>query len=64
MIVANNKIDGNKNTCQTLAILMAMRIWLCNVGHIAQWSTSMASCPPDAAIGQVPMPYCLGSRHG
>ena len=33
-----------KNTCQMLAILMAMRIRRCNAGHIAQWSTSVASC--------------------
>jgi hypothetical protein len=33
MSVANNKIDGNKNTHQMLAILMAMRIRRCNVGR-------------------------------
>ena len=44
MVVANSKIDSNKNTCQTLAILMAMQIQQCNAGCIAQWSTSVASC--------------------
>jgi hypothetical protein len=44
MVVANNKIDGDKNTCETLAILMAMRIQQCNLGRIAQWSASVASC--------------------
>jgi hypothetical protein len=44
MVVANNEIDGAKNTRQMLAILMAMQIGLCNVGRIAQWSASVASC--------------------
>jgi hypothetical protein len=44
MVVANNKIDGDKNTRQMLGILMAMRIRRCNAGHIAQWSASVASC--------------------
>jgi hypothetical protein len=34
MVVANNKIYGNKNTPQLLAVLMAMRIWRCNQGHM------------------------------
>ncbi len=33
-----------KNTRQTLAILMAMQIWWCNAGCIARWSASVASC--------------------
>ena len=44
MVVANNKIDSDKNTRQTLANFMAMRIWRCNTGCITQWSTSVASC--------------------
>jgi hypothetical protein len=44
MVVANNKIDGNKNTRQMLATLMAMRIQQGDVGRIAQWSASVASC--------------------
>jgi hypothetical protein len=44
MVVANNKIDGDKKTRQMLAISMTMRIWCCNVGRIAQWSASVASC--------------------
>jgi hypothetical protein len=44
MVVANNKIDGDKNTCQKLAISMAMQIRRCNSECIAQWSASMASC--------------------
>jgi hypothetical protein len=35
MVVANNEVDGDKKTFQTLAILMAMRIQRCNGGHIA-----------------------------
>ncbi len=33
-----------KNTPQMLANLKAMRIRWCDAGHIAQWSTSVASC--------------------
>jgi hypothetical protein len=44
MVVANIKINGNKNTSQMLAILMAMQIRQCNAGHIARWSASVASC--------------------
>jgi hypothetical protein len=44
MVVANNKLTATKNTLQTLAILMAMWMWQCDAGHIAQWSASMASC--------------------
>jgi hypothetical protein len=44
MVVAKYKINGNKNTHQTLAILMAMQIQQCNAGRIARWSASMASC--------------------
>jgi hypothetical protein len=36
MVVANNEINGNKNTHYTLAVLMAMGIQQCNVGHIPQ----------------------------
>ncbi len=38
------KLTVTKNTLQMLAILMAMRIWRCDEGHIAQWSASVASC--------------------
>jgi hypothetical protein len=38
------KSTGTKNTCQTLAILMAMRIHWCDAGRIAQCSASVASC--------------------
>ncbi len=58
MVVANNKIDGDKNTHQMLAILMAMRIRQCNARGIAQWITSMASyeatrCPHWASARAV-----------
>jgi hypothetical protein len=42
MVVANNKINGDKNTRQTLAILLAMRIQRYNAGRIAQWIASVA----------------------
>jgi hypothetical protein len=38
------KSMATKNTRQTLAILMAVRIRRCNAGRIAQWSASVASC--------------------
>ncbi len=38
------KSTATKNTRQTLAILMAMRIRWCNARCIARWSTSVASC--------------------
>jgi hypothetical protein len=34
MVVANNEIDGDKNTRQMLAILMAMQIRQCDAGRI------------------------------
>jgi hypothetical protein len=43
MVLAINEIDGDKNTCQMLAILITMQIWRCDVGHITHWSTSQAS---------------------
>jgi hypothetical protein len=44
MVVANNKINSDKNTRQKLAILMAMWIRRWDVGCIAQWIASLASC--------------------
>jgi hypothetical protein len=38
------KSTMTKNIFETLATLIAMQIWQCNAGRIAQWSTSMASC--------------------
>jgi hypothetical protein len=37
------RIDGNKNAGESLAILIAMAMQRCDVGRIAQWSTSRAS---------------------
>ena len=42
MVTANNKISGNKNPRQMLAISITMPMWQCNAGRIAQWSTSRA----------------------
>jgi hypothetical protein len=44
MVVARIKLTATKNTCQTLAILIAMRVWQCDAGRIARWSASVASC--------------------
>jgi hypothetical protein len=41
--VGDNEIGDNKNEGKSLAILIAMAMQRYNVGHIAQWSTSMAS---------------------
>ncbi len=40
----NTDSTSTKNTRQTLAISMAMRIPRLNAGCISQWSTSVASC--------------------
>ncbi len=45
--MANYKIDSNKNTCQTLAILMAMRIWRCNAGRIYKTMKNASSYLPS-----------------
>jgi hypothetical protein len=37
------KLTMTKNTCEMLAISIAMRIWRCDAGHIARWSASVAS---------------------
>jgi hypothetical protein len=53
MVVANNEIDGDKNTHQMLAISMAMQIRRCNAGRITQWSASVASCKATRCHHQV-----------
>ncbi len=42
-VMGDNKINDAKNAGKSLAIFIAMRMRRCNAGHIAQWSTSMAS---------------------
>jgi hypothetical protein len=65
MVVANNEIDATKNAGKSVAILMTMGMQRYDAGHIARWSTSrLHSKPLDAAIGQVPAPYCPDGRHG
>jgi hypothetical protein len=65
MVVANNEIDKTKNAGKSTMISMAMVMQRYNAGRIAQWSTSrFHSKPLDAAIGQVPVPYHPGGRHG
>jgi hypothetical protein len=65
MVVANNKINDNKNAGKSTTISMAMAMQRYNVRRIARWSTSrLHSKPLDAAIGQVPASYCPIGRHG
>jgi hypothetical protein len=56
------QIDVKQNAGKLLAISIAMRMRRCDEGHITQWSTSRASLEStvDAAIGEVPAPYCPG----
>jgi hypothetical protein len=50
---------------KTMAVSIAMQMWQYDVGCITRWSTSRVYLKPlDAAIGQVPVPYCPGSHHG
>ena len=52
MVVANNKINDNKNAGKWTMISMAMAMQWYNVRRIAQWSISrLHSKPLDAAIG-------------
>ncbi len=44
MVWPTMKSMATKNTRQMLAILMAMRIQRCDVGRIARWRASVASC--------------------
>jgi hypothetical protein len=65
MVVANNKIDDNKNAGKLTTISMAMAMQRYDVRRIARWSTSrLHSKPLDAAIGRVPASYCPVGRHG
>ena len=43
MVVSDIKIVVNEKCRQMLAILIAMRMWRYNAGHIARWSTSSAT---------------------
>jgi hypothetical protein len=53
MVVANNKINGDKKYTSNTGNFDAMRIRRCNVGRIAQWSASMASCKATRCRHQV-----------
>ena len=43
VVVGNNKSMTTKNAGKSLAISIAMRMWWCDAGCIARWSTSRAS---------------------
>jgi hypothetical protein len=43
MVVGNNKSMTTKNVGKSLAISIAMQMRQNDAGHIARWSTSMAS---------------------
>jgi hypothetical protein len=65
MVVGNNKSTATKYAGESMAISIAMAMQWYDAGRIARWITSGASLKPlDAAIGQVPAPYCPGDRHG
>jgi hypothetical protein len=65
MVGANNEIDETKNAGKLMTILMAMAMQWYNAGCITRWITSRLHLKPlDAAIGQVPVPYCPSGRHG
>jgi hypothetical protein len=66
MVVVKNKIDDDKNTRQTLAISKAMHIRWCDMGRIAQWSASVASCKATRCRHweSVSTPYRPGGCHG
>jgi hypothetical protein len=61
-------INDDKNAGALLAIYFTMGIWWYDAACIAQSSTSRASLEAmqqlDAAIGQVPMPYCPSGHCG
>jgi hypothetical protein len=65
MVMANNKLTATKNADKLLAISMAMAMQRYDARRITRWSTSRLHLKPlNAAIGQVPAPYCPGSHHG
>ena len=67
MLVGNNESATIKNAGKLLVISIAMRMRRWDARRIARWSTSRASLEAtglDAAIGQVPAPYCPGGHHG
>jgi hypothetical protein len=53
MVVANNKINGDKKYTSNAGDLMAMPIRQCDAGCIAQWSASVASCKTTRCCHQV-----------
>jgi hypothetical protein len=65
MVVANNEIDETKNAGKSMTILMAMAMQRYNAGASPYGAhPGLHSKPLDAAIGQVPAPYCPDGQHG
>jgi hypothetical protein len=64
--VANNEIDGDKKYSSNAGNFDG------HMDTVVQWGAAspngahpwLHAKPLDDAIGQVPMPYCPGSRHG
>jgi len=43
MLVGNNESATTTHAGESLTFLIAMQMWHCDAGHIAQWCTSQAS---------------------
>jgi hypothetical protein len=56
------KLMVTNNTRQMLAISMAMRIQRCDVGRIARWSASVASCKATRCPNQLSARAVLPQR--
>jgi hypothetical protein len=65
MLVDNNKLATTKNAGELLAISIAMWMQQFDVGTSSNRAHPGLHLEPlDAAIGQVPAPYCPGGHHG
>jgi hypothetical protein len=63
--VGNNQLTTTANEGELLAFLIAMQMQRYDAGHTPDGAhPGLHSKPLDAAIGQVPAPYCPGGRHG
>ena len=53
MVVGNNELTTTQNAGKLLAILIVISMQRYDAGHIAQWSTSMASLEAAGSHHQV-----------
>ena len=65
MVVGENESMATKKASKSMAISIAMAMQRYDGGTSTHGAhPGLHLKPLDAAIGQVPVPYCPGGRHG